>query len=474
MVRDGTVLTVARATRLALHIDTICVHGDTPGADGLCNDRARVSRPRASTDGRFHRRMIDESRAVATARGDRGSCSAGGDRRDVQAHSERWWPAALRLDARRLRRHALRARAARRQRRSRADEGAGGLLGSAMLVAAAAGGIGVGWIADRFGRTRAMMLSVALYSIFTAACGFATSFASFLVCSHCCSAWAWAANGRAARRWCRSGGRPSIAARRSASCRAGGPSATRLPRSSSASCSHDSDGVRSSSSASCRRFSRSGSSVASRSPGSGSARRDRRRARLASRRCSPSGMARVTIVLTLMNTCTLFAWWGFNLWLPSYLKAPPAQGGIGLGATAASVFVFVMQIGMWFGYVTFGFVSDRFGRRRSYVAYLIAAAALLAIYVTVRIPAGTAPARSACRLCRHRLLQRIRRRHRGDLSHVPSGRRRRGSRTTSVGWQALRRRTWWGHLRSSAGFGSALLVCSGGLSARRRRVDLDS
>jgi MFS family permease len=99
-----------------------------------------------------------------------------------------------------------------------------------------------------------------------------------------------------------------------------------------------------------------------------------------------SGMARVTIVLTLMNTCTLFAWWGFNLWLPSYLKAPPAQGGIGLGAASAAIFVIVMQVGMWFGYVTFGFVSDRFGRRRSYVAYLIAAAVLLAIYVTVRIP----------------------------------------------------------------------------------------
>jgi MFS family permease len=45
-----------------------------------------------------------------------------------------------------------------------------------------------------------------------------------------------------------------------------------------------------------------------------------------------------------------------------------------------------MQVGMWFGYVTFGFVSDRFGRKRSYVAYLIAAAALLAAYVTVRVP----------------------------------------------------------------------------------------
>ena len=35
-----------------------------------------------------------------------------------------------------------------------------------------------------------------------------------------------------------------------------------------------------------------------------------------------SGIGGLTLVLTLMNTCTLFAWWGFNLWLPSYLKSP--------------------------------------------------------------------------------------------------------------------------------------------------------
>ena len=58
----------------------------------------------------------------------------------------------------------------------------GGLLGSVTLVAAAAGGVGFGWIADRFGRTRAMMLSVALYSVFTAACGLAGSFVVFALC----------------------------------------------------------------------------------------------------------------------------------------------------------------------------------------------------------------------------------------------------------------------------------------------------
>jgi MFS family permease len=45
-----------------------------------------------------------------------------------------------------------------------------------------------------------------------------------------------------------------------------------------------------------------------------------------------------------------------------------------------------MQLGMWVGYVTFGFISDRVGRKRTYVTYLVAAAALLATYVTIHRP----------------------------------------------------------------------------------------
>jgi MFS family permease len=101
-----------------------------------------------------------------------------------------------------------------------------------------------------------------------------------------------------------------------------------------------------------------------------------------------SGIAPLTIALTLMNTCTLFAWWGFNLWLPSYLKSSPAQGGAGLTSASTTGYLFVMQAGMWVGYVTYGFVSDRIGRKTSYVAYLLSAAVLLAVYVSVRHPAA--------------------------------------------------------------------------------------
>jgi MFS family permease len=98
------------------------------------------------------------------------------------------------------------------------------------------------------------------------------------------------------------------------------------------------------------------------------------------------GLAPVTVALTFMNTCTLFAWWGFYLWLPSYLTLPLAQGGVGLNLVSSSTYVIVMQAGMWFGYVTFGFASDRFGRKPTYVAYLLAAAILLFVYVSIRAP----------------------------------------------------------------------------------------
>ena len=73
----------------------------------------------------------------------------------------------------------------------------------------------------------------------------------------------------------------------------------------------------------------------------------------------------------------MFAWWGFNQWIPAYLSLPPAQGGIGFTTATMSGFIIAMQVGMWFGYVTFGFISDAIGRKRAYVVYLLTAAVLL-------------------------------------------------------------------------------------------------
>src|ERR1700733_8782218 len=61
------------------------------------------------------------------------------------------------------------------------SKGSAGVLGSITLLAAAAGGLFFGAIADRFGRTRALMASVLIYAIFTAACGLAQNFVQLAV-----------------------------------------------------------------------------------------------------------------------------------------------------------------------------------------------------------------------------------------------------------------------------------------------------
>jgi MFS family permease len=57
------------------------------------------------------------------------------------------------------------------------DKATAGQLGSLTLVASAAGGILFGIVADRVGRTRALIASVLIYSVFTAACGLAQTVA---------------------------------------------------------------------------------------------------------------------------------------------------------------------------------------------------------------------------------------------------------------------------------------------------------
>ena len=87
-----------------------------------------------------------------------------------------------------------------------------------------------------------------------------------------------------------------------------------------------------------------------------------------------------------MNAATMFAWWGLNLWVPSYLSLPSTQGGVGLSTETMAAFVVAMQVGMWLGYVSFGFIADALGRRPTYISYLLIAAVLVWYYGFAREP----------------------------------------------------------------------------------------
>jgi MFS family permease len=95
---------------------------------------------------------------------------------------------------------------------------------------------------------------------------------------------------------------------------------------------------------------------------------------------------RITAVVTFMNACALFGWWGLNGWIPAYLRLPTSEGGVGLGTATMSWFVVAMPVGMWLGYVSFGYISDSIGRKRVYVAYLLAASVPLPLYGFLKLP----------------------------------------------------------------------------------------
>ena len=290
-----------------------------------------------------------------------------------------------------------------------------GLIGSVTLIAGAVGGIAFGLIADRHGRTRALMGSILMYSVFTALCGlsqtglqlalfriglglgmggewasgaalvaetwpdehrgkalglmqsaWAIGYAlAAIVTSIVLPLWGWRAVFFVGvlpaifTVWIRRAVREPALWRESVQ-----RAATRAQAAGPDGRTGEADGV-----------------VVVAGAGSTSAGVGAALAAVVA-----DGRLGLTVALALMNACCLFAWWGFNSWIPAYLSLPSTQGGMGLDARTMSWLVVFMQVGMWFGYVTFGAVADAFGRKRTYVTYLLMASLLLGLYAQVRSP----------------------------------------------------------------------------------------
>lgn len=100
--------------------------------------------------------------------------------------------------------------------------------------------------------------------------------------------------------------------------------------------------------------------------------------------------ARYTLLLTMLSVTTIFVYWGLNLWVPAYLSLPVSQGGIGLSTSLMSTVVVIIQVGTFLGYVSFGFVADAIGRRRSFVAFILLAAVTTIAFGSVRHPVALA------------------------------------------------------------------------------------
>lgn len=258
-----------------------------------------------------------------------------------------------------------------------------GQLGALTLLAAAAGGVVFGVLADRLGRKRALMAAVLIYSIFTAACGLAQSVAQLAICRVLLGfgmggEWATGVALVSETFPARHRGKALAFVQSSWAIGYGLAAVVNLivaPVWGWRGVFFV--GVLPALFTLWIRRKVEEPEMWRRTP-------DAARGRIGE--LFTRDRARVTVFIILMNACCLFGWWGLNLWVPAYLNLPPERGGIGLSSSAMSWFVIAMQGGMWLGYVSFGYIADAIGRKRTYVLFVLMAGILLPLYGNLRQP----------------------------------------------------------------------------------------
>ena len=92
------------------------------------------------------------------------------------------------------------------------------------------------------------------------------------------------------------------------------------------------------------------------------------------------GLRGRTVRIILLGGAVQFAYWGLFFWLPPFLSRPVEQGGAGMGVVGSLQWILAMQAGAYLGYLSFGFIADRLGRRRTFILFVLCAAAIVPVY----------------------------------------------------------------------------------------------
>jgi MFS family permease len=260
-----------------------------------------------------------------------------------------------------------------------------GAMMSATLIAAAIGGIAFGWFADRFGRARALTMSMLVYSIATALCGFTHTGAQLLICRIVLGlgmGGEWAAGAAlVAETWPAHHRGKALALVQSswAVGYAAGAAVAALVLPHFGWRFVFFVGVPALLTLWLRRGLhepeawQQAKTLGTQSPNLLS-------------RLFTKGLRRNVIICATMNAATLFAWWGLFTWVPRFLSMSVAEGGRGLSIVKTSLWTIVMQVGTFLGYIVFGYLADRFSRKYTYIGYLLVATMLVPLFAFVRSP----------------------------------------------------------------------------------------
>lgn len=87
-------------------------------------------------------------------------------------------------------------------------------------------------------------------------------------------------------------------------------------------------------------------------------------------------LLRYTVKSTFLTSFCMIAYWGLMFWVPQFLARPIEEGGIGLGMKGF-IWIVPLSLGAFLGQNSFGWISDRFGRRPVFASFLVILAILI-------------------------------------------------------------------------------------------------
>jgi MFS family permease len=257
-----------------------------------------------------------------------------------------------------------------------------GAMMSATLVSAALGGIGFGWFADRFGRVRALTVSMLVYSVATALCGLTQTATQLMLCRSVLGlgmGGEWAAGAAlVAEMWPAQHRAKALALVQSSwavgYALAAAVVAVVMPHFG------------------WRAVFSVGIAPAlltlwlRRSLREPEAWREIKSEKPPIRSLFRGTLGYGVLICATMNAAALFGSWGLFTWVPRFLSAPSVEGGRGLGIVQTSAWTIVMEIGAFLGYVIFGYLADRYNRKYTYISFLVVAALVVPVFALVRNP----------------------------------------------------------------------------------------
>lgn len=114
--------------------------------------------------------------------------------------------------------------------------------------------------------------------------------------------------------------------------------------------------------------------------------RSGRQAKVPLGRLWQAGLRRHVVIASLVSSGAMFGYWGVFTWFPAYLVLPVAEGGRGMGIARSTEWLLLMGVAMWVSHPVYGYLADAFGRRWVYIVYVVLAGLLVPGFVWFESP----------------------------------------------------------------------------------------